>query len=61
LRARAAASPHQFATRGDFEEGALAALIIVAVGVLPVIRITRYADEAPLANRGRRSSPGPLR
>jgi iron(III) transport system permease protein len=52
---------YQFATRGDFEEGALAALIIVAVGVLPVIRITRYADEAPLANRGRRSSPGPLR
>ena len=44
---------------GDFEEGALAALIIVAVGVLPVIRITRYADEAPLATRARRSSPGP--
>jgi iron(III) transport system permease protein len=52
---------YQFATRGDFEEGALAALIIVAVGVLPVIRITRYADEAPLANRVRRSSPGPGR
>jgi iron(III) transport system permease protein len=49
---------YQFATRGNFEEGALAALIIVAVGVLPVIRITRYADEAPLANRPRRSSPG---
>ena len=35
---------YQFATRGNFEEGALAALIIVAVGILPVIRITRYAD-----------------
>ncbi len=49
---------YQFATRGNFEEGALAALIIVAVGILPVIRITRYADEAPLANRARRSQPG---
>ena len=35
---------YQFATRGSFEEGSLAALIIVAVGILPVIRITRYAD-----------------
>jgi iron(III) transport system permease protein len=37
---------YQFATRGSFEDGALAALIIVAAGVLPVIRITRYADAA---------------
>src|SRR4029077_14085706 len=39
---------YQFATRGSFEQGALAALIIVAVGILPVIRITRYTDAATL-------------
>ena len=37
---------YQFATRGSFEQGSLAALIIVAVGMFPVIRITRYADIA---------------
>ena len=37
---------YQFATRGSFEQGSLEALIIVAVGILPVIRITRYADIA---------------
>ena len=37
---------YQFATRGSFEQGSLATLIIVAVGILPVIRITRYADIA---------------
>jgi iron(III) transport system permease protein len=37
---------YQFATRGDFEEGALAALIIVLVGIVPVIRMVRHADEA---------------
>jgi hypothetical protein len=31
-------------TTGSFEQGSFAALIIVAVGVLPVVRITRYAD-----------------
>jgi iron(III) transport system permease protein len=35
---------YQFATRGSFEQGSVAALIIVAVGILPVIRISRYAD-----------------
>jgi iron(III) transport system permease protein len=35
---------YQFATRGSFEQGSLAALIIVAVGILPVVRITRYTD-----------------
>ena len=45
---------YQFATRGNFEEGALAALIIVAVGILPVLLITRHADTAPLASDGRR-------
>jgi len=36
----------QFATRGSFEQGALAALLIVAVGILPVIRMVRFADTA---------------
>ena len=44
---------YQFATRGNFEEGALAALIIVAVGILPVIRITRYADATTPHNGAR--------
>ncbi len=35
---------YQFATRGNFEEGALAALLIVAAGIVPVIRMARYAD-----------------
>jgi iron(III) transport system permease protein len=43
---------YQFATRGNFEEGALAALIIVAVGIFPVIRITRTADIGAMAERG---------
>jgi iron(III) transport system permease protein len=37
---------YQFATRGNFEEGALASLIIVLVGILPVIRMVRHADAA---------------
>jgi iron(III) transport system permease protein len=37
---------YQFATRGSFEEGALGALLIVAVGILPVIYMVRHADEA---------------
>jgi iron(III) transport system permease protein len=39
---------YQFATRGSFEDGALAALLIVAVGILPVIRIVRFADLSPV-------------
>ena len=35
---------YQFATRGSFEEGALAALLIVLVGLLPVIRMVRLSD-----------------
>ncbi|MBI3436967.1 MAG: iron ABC transporter permease [Proteobacteria bacterium] len=35
---------YQFATRGSFEEGALAALMIVAVGVVPVVYMVRLAD-----------------
>lgn len=44
---------YQFATRGSFEEGSLAALLIVAVGILPVIRIVRLAEANPAV-------PGPL-
>jgi iron(III) transport system permease protein len=40
---------YQFATRGNFEEGALAALLIVVVGIFPVIRMVRHADEAVAA------------
>jgi iron(III) transport system permease protein len=36
---------YQFAARGDFEEGSLAALLIVLVGIFPVIRMVRHADE----------------
>lgn len=36
---------YQFATRGNFEEGSLAALMIVLVGIVPIIRIVRHADE----------------
>ncbi len=35
---------YQYATRGSFEEGALAALIIVLVGIPAVLLITRHAD-----------------
>lgn len=38
---------YQFATRGSFEEGALAALLIVAVGILPVIWLVHFAENAP--------------
>jgi iron(III) transport system permease protein len=37
---------YQFASRGNFEEGALAALLIVAVGIIPVMRMARHADMA---------------
>ena len=37
---------YQFATRGNFEEGSLAALLIVLVGIVPVIFMMRHADEA---------------
>jgi iron(III) transport system permease protein len=35
---------YQFATRGNFEDGALAALLIVLVGIAPVIWMVRHAD-----------------
>jgi len=36
---------YQFATRGNFEEGSLAALLIVLVGIFPVINMVRHADD----------------
>jgi iron(III) transport system permease protein len=36
---------YQFATRGNFEEGSLAALIIVLVGIVPVIWMVRHAED----------------
>ncbi|MPZ57455.1 MAG: ABC transporter permease subunit [Rhizobiales bacterium] len=38
---------YQFATRGSFEEGSLAALLIVVVGIAPIMRITRFAELMP--------------
>ena len=35
---------YQFATRGSFEDGAVAALLIVLAGILPVIHIVKLAD-----------------
>jgi iron(III) transport system permease protein len=32
------------ASRGAFEDGALAALVIVLVGIVPVIQLTRAAE-----------------
>ncbi len=40
---------YQFATRGNFEEGALAALLIVAAGILPLVYIIRLAEVAHTA------------
>jgi iron(III) transport system permease protein len=39
-----ATSIYQFASRGSFEEGALAALLIVAASIGPVAWLTRFAD-----------------
>jgi iron(III) transport system permease protein len=37
---------YQFATRGNFEEGSLAALLIVLVGIVPVIWMIRHAENS---------------
>ena len=39
-----ATSIYQYASRGSFEEGAAAALLIVAASIPPVIWLTRFAD-----------------
>jgi len=43
---------YQFATRGNFEEGSLAALLIVLVGIYPVIHMVRHADHAIRSRAG---------
>lgn len=43
-------SIYQYATRGSFEEGALAALLIVAAGIAPVILLVRLADAVETAS-----------
>ncbi|MGE3149943.1 MAG: ABC transporter permease [Pseudorhodoplanes sp.] len=47
---------YQFASRGNFEEGALAALLIVVVSILPVMRMADFADAA--AAHGDQMPPG---
>ena len=37
-------SIYQFASRGSFEEGSLAALLIVAASIVPVVWLTRFSD-----------------
>jgi iron(III) transport system permease protein len=37
---------YQFASRGSFESGALAALLIVAAGILPIIQMVNLAENA---------------
>jgi iron(III) transport system permease protein len=39
-----ATSIYQFASRGSFEEGALAALLIIAASIGPVAWLTRFSD-----------------
>src|SRR5262249_54974850 len=43
---------YQFATRGSFEQGSLAALIIVAAASRPVASTPRYAEIATMVGRG---------
>jgi iron(III) transport system permease protein len=43
-------SIYQYATRGSFEEGALAALLIVAAGIAPVVLLVRLADVTETAS-----------
>lgn len=53
-------SIYQHATRGSFEEGALAALLIVAAGIFPVVLLIRLADAAETRrpSKGHRGRPG---
>jgi iron(III) transport system permease protein len=37
---------YQFASRGSFEAGALAALLIVAAGILPIVQLVYLAENA---------------
>ena len=49
------------ATRGAFEDGALAALVIVAVGIFPVMRLSRGPDQTEAAVVARALDPSPDR
>ncbi|MFL5233164.1 MAG: ABC transporter permease [Microvirga sp.] len=49
------------ATRGAFEDGALAALVIVAVGIFPVMRLSRGTDQTEPAVVARALDPSPDR
>ena len=53
---------YQFATRGNFEEGSLAALLIVVVGIVPVIWMVRHAEDLSATSRAvrRKTSRPPL-
>ena len=46
-----ATSIYQYASRGSFEEGALAALLIVAASIGPVAWLTRFSDVPERAGR----------
>jgi iron(III) transport system permease protein len=53
---------YQYATRGSFEDGAPAALLIVVAGILPVMRMARLADAAvarPAVSPARLAKPRP--
>jgi iron(III) transport system permease protein len=52
-----ATSIYQYASRGSFEDGSLAALLIVGASMMPVIFLTRLAD-TPL--RADSAEPAPL-
>lgn len=43
---------YQYATRGSFEDGALAALLIVAISILPAARMLHYAQSATCRAEG---------
>ena len=53
-----ATSIYQFASRGSFEEGALAALLIIAASIGPVAWLTRFSDRPSRSRRRRCSSSG---
>ena len=49
---------YSYATRGRFEDGSLAALVIVLVGLLPVIQLIRSAEARPRTTESPDSASG---
>jgi iron(III) transport system permease protein len=49
---------YTYASRGRFEDGSLAALVIVLVGLLPVIQLVRSAEARPRTVESPRSTSG---